>query len=101
MRSEPRRWIVGSTTPTSLIRRSTIGTLCSTALSMRVARAYDAAGNSTTSAPVSVTLANDFTPPTVSLTDHARKIVIARLGNRLRVAGTAELAAFVQRLGAR
>ena len=32
--------------------------------------------------------------PTVSLTDHARKIVVARLGNRLRVAGTAELAGY-------
>ena len=32
--------------------------------------------------------------PTVSLTDHARKIVISRLGNRLRVAGTAELAGY-------
>jgi len=32
--------------------------------------------------------------PTVSLTDHARKIVIARLGDRLRVAGTAELAGY-------
>lgn len=29
--------------------------------------------------------------PEISLTDHARKIVISRLGNRLRVAGTAEL----------
>ena len=29
--------------------------------------------------------------PTVSLTDEARKIVISRLGNRLRAAGTAEL----------
>ena len=32
--------------------------------------------------------------PSVSLTDHARKIVIARLGSRLRVAGTAELAGY-------
>src|SRR5207237_202358 len=29
--------------------------------------------------------------PSVSLTDDARKIVMSRLGNRLRVAGTAEL----------
>ena len=29
--------------------------------------------------------------PQVSLTDHARKIVISRLGDRLRVAGTAEM----------
>jgi hypothetical protein len=32
------------------------------------ARAYDAAGNRTTSAAVSVTVANDTTPPTVSIT---------------------------------
>jgi D-amino-acid dehydrogenase len=32
--------------------------------------------------------------PTVSLTDEARKIVISRLGNRLRAAGTAELAGY-------
>ena len=32
--------------------------------------------------------------PTVSLTDHERKIVISRLGDRLRVAGTAELAGY-------
>jgi D-amino-acid dehydrogenase len=32
--------------------------------------------------------------PTVSLTDLARKIVITRLGNRLRVAGTAEIAGY-------
>jgi hypothetical protein len=31
------------------------------------ARAYDAAGNSTTSAPVTITLSNDKTPPTVAL----------------------------------
>ena len=37
---------------------------------------------------------SDHRAPTVSLTDHARKIVIARLGNRLRVAGTAELAGY-------
>ena len=35
------------------------------------ARAYDAAGNQTTSAPVSVTVANDTTAPTVSLTGPA------------------------------
>jgi D-amino-acid dehydrogenase len=29
--------------------------------------------------------------PRLSLTDHSRKIVFSRLGNRLRVAGTAEL----------
>jgi D-amino-acid dehydrogenase len=32
--------------------------------------------------------------PTVSLTDEARKIVISRLGDRLRAAGTAELAGY-------
>jgi D-amino-acid dehydrogenase len=32
--------------------------------------------------------------PAVSLTDHERKIVISRLGDRLRVAGTAELAGY-------
>lgn len=32
--------------------------------------------------------------PSVSLTDHERKIVISRLGTRLRVAGTAELAGY-------
>jgi D-amino-acid dehydrogenase len=32
--------------------------------------------------------------PTVSLTDEAAKIVISRLGNRLRAAGTAELAGY-------
>jgi len=32
--------------------------------------------------------------PMVSITDHARKIVISRLGDRLRVAGTAELAGY-------
>jgi D-amino-acid dehydrogenase len=32
--------------------------------------------------------------PTVSLTDEARKIVISRLGSRLRAAGTAELAGY-------
>jgi D-amino-acid dehydrogenase len=36
--------------------------------------------------------------PTVSLTDLARKIVITRLGNRLRVAGTAEIAGYDTRL---
>jgi D-amino-acid dehydrogenase len=32
--------------------------------------------------------------PTVSLTDEAHKIVVSRLGNRLRAAGTAELAGY-------
>jgi D-amino-acid dehydrogenase len=34
------------------------------------------------------------TAPSVSLTDEAHKIVISRLGNRLRAAGTAELAGY-------
>ena len=38
--------------------------------------------------------------PTVSLTDLARKIVITRLGGRLRVAGTAELAGYDTELNA-
>jgi len=43
---------------------------------------------------VTLPLAAEDVAPTVSLTDHARKIVISRLGNRLRVAGTAELAGY-------
>jgi D-amino-acid dehydrogenase len=35
--------------------------------------------------------------PTVSLTDEARRIVASRLGNRWRIAGTAELAGFDDR----
>lgn len=45
----------------------------------------------------SITLALDGVAdaaPTVSLTDESRKIVISRLGNRLRAAGTAELAGY-------
>ena len=38
--------------------------------------------------------------PTVSLTDEAHKIVISRLGNRLRAAGTAELAGYDTELNA-
>jgi D-amino-acid dehydrogenase len=37
--------------------------------------------------------ARDFAP-TVSLTDEAEKLVFSRLGDRLRVAGTAELAGY-------
>ncbi len=43
---------------------------------------------------VTLPLTQEDVAPTVSLTDHARKIVISRLGNRLRVAGTAELAGY-------
>jgi D-amino-acid dehydrogenase len=38
--------------------------------------------------------AEESAAPTVSLTDEARKIVVSRLGNRLRAAGTAELAGY-------
>jgi len=40
---------------------------------------------------VTLPLEPESVAPQISLTDHARKIVISRLGNRLRVAGTAEL----------
>ncbi len=40
---------------------------------------------------ITVPLAATDTAPHLSLTDHERKIVFSRLGNRLRVAGTAEL----------
>lgn len=46
---------------------------------------YPAKGYSAT-----LTLANPSEAPTVSLTDDERKLVFSRLGNRLRVAGTAE-----------
>jgi D-amino-acid dehydrogenase len=38
--------------------------------------------------------AEESAAPSVSLTDEARKIVVSRLGNRLRAAGTAELAGY-------
>jgi D-amino-acid dehydrogenase len=40
---------------------------------------------------VTLPLEADHIAPQTSLTDHSRKIVISRLGDRLRVAGTAEL----------
>ena len=40
---------------------------------------------------VTLPLESDNEAPRISLTDHARKIVISPLGGRLRVAGTAEL----------
>jgi len=46
---------------------------------------YPAKGYSAT-----LTLAEGSSAPTVSLTDDERKLVFSRLGNRLRVAGTAE-----------
>lgn len=39
---------------------------------------------------VTLPLADDAVAPTVSLTDDERKLVFSRLGNRLRIAGTAE-----------
>jgi D-amino-acid dehydrogenase len=46
---------------------------------------YPAKGYSAT-----LTLAEESNAPSVSLTDDGRKIVFSRLGNRLRIAGTAE-----------
>lgn len=43
---------------------------------------------------ITVPLDKHSVAPTVSLTDDGQKIVISRLGNRLRVAGTAEFAGF-------
>lgn len=43
---------------------------------------------------VTLPLAADAQAPSVSITDESRRIVCSRLGNRLRVAGTAELAGF-------
>ena len=41
---------------------------------------------------ISVEIENDAAAPTISVTDESRFMVFSRLGNRLRVAGTAELA---------
>lgn len=47
----------------------------------------------------SVTLPIDeLNAPHVSLTDEARKVVVSRLGNRLRIAGTAEVSGYDQTL---
>jgi D-amino-acid dehydrogenase len=43
---------------------------------------------------VTLPLAADANAPSVSITDESRRIVLSRLGNRLRIAGTAELAGF-------
>ncbi|MBI4294112.1 MAG: D-amino acid dehydrogenase [Betaproteobacteria bacterium] len=43
---------------------------------------------------ITIALEEGSEAPRTSLTDHARKIVISRLGERLRVAGTAELAGY-------
>lgn len=42
----------------------------------------------------SITFAANENTPTLSITDAARKIVYSRLGNRIRVAGTAEFAGY-------
>jgi D-amino-acid dehydrogenase len=50
----------------------------------------------------SITLPTDASclAPTVSITDEERKLVFSRLGNRLRVAGTAELTGYDSSLNA-
>ena len=50
---------------------------------------YPAKGYSAT-----IPLSAESVAPTVALTDDSRKIVMSRLGNRLRVAGTAEFAGY-------
>ncbi|MGV3740985.1 MAG: D-amino acid dehydrogenase [Burkholderiaceae bacterium] len=44
------------------------------------------------------TVTNSHAAPTVSLTDDGHKLVISRLGNRLRVAGTCELNGYTREL---
>lgn len=56
---------------------------------------YPAKGYSAT-----VELAAGSPAPVISITDDARKIVFSRLGNRLRIAGTAEFAGYDHRLNA-
>ncbi|AXK40755.1 D-amino acid dehydrogenase [Crenobacter cavernae] len=56
---------------------------------------YPAKGYSAT-----ITLSKASVAPTVSLTDDAYKLVFSRLGNRLRVAGTAEFSGFNHDLNA-
>ena len=43
---------------------------------------------------VTLPIGDEVLAPNVSLTDEARKIVVSRLGNRLRVAGTAEVSGY-------
>lgn len=43
---------------------------------------------------VTLPITDDVLAPNVSLTDEARKIVVSRLGNRLRIAGTAEVSGY-------
>lgn len=47
---------------------------------------------------VTLPLADAASAPVVSITDESRRIVCSRLGNRLRIAGTAELAGFDSRV---
>jgi D-amino-acid dehydrogenase len=49
---------------------------------------------------VTLTLADDGAAPCTSITDESRRIVCSRLGNRLRLAGTAELAGYDTRINA-
>jgi D-amino-acid dehydrogenase len=49
---------------------------------------------------VTLALAADAVAPSVSITDESHRIVCSRLGNRLRIAGTAELAGFDTTLNA-
>ncbi len=56
---------------------------------------YPAKGYSAT-----VPICDDSKAPSVSITDESRKIVFSRLGNRLRVAGTAELSGYSSSLNA-
>ena len=48
----------------------------------------------TTRSAVTLPLAADAQAPSVSITDESHRIVCSRLGNRLRIAGTAELTGF-------
>jgi D-amino-acid dehydrogenase len=56
---------------------------------------YPAKGYSAT-----LPITNSALAPTISITDDAKKIVFTRLGNRLRVAGTAELSGYGLELNA-
>jgi D-amino-acid dehydrogenase len=47
---------------------------------------------------ISLELTNPSAAPTISITDESRYMVFSRLGNRMRVAGTAELAGWDTRL---
>lgn len=47
---------------------------------------------------VTLPLADDTPAPCVSITDESRRIVYSRLGNRLRIAGTAELTGYAPQI---